>query len=80
MNQLIHLISSHPTTALYIGMFLLSAVGTTMPAPTDKSGNGYKWLYGILHFCVGNIGNLMPGKTLPQVQSVQQQMGGKYTV
>lgn len=38
--------------ALY---YVFSAFVSGMPAPDEKSGNGYKWLYASLHTLAGNL-------------------------
>lgn len=35
--------------------WIYSAAVSAMPAPTDKSGGGYQWLYSFLHTIAGNL-------------------------
>lgn len=80
MNQLFQFIAAHPAAFTYGGLFALSAVGTTMPEPNQSSGNGYKWLYGILHFVVGNIGNLVPAARIGNGKPPTPPSATKYSV
>jgi hypothetical protein len=80
MNQLFQFIAAHSAAFTYGGLFALSAVGTTMPEPNEKSGNGYRWLYGILHFVVGNIGNVFPAARAGNGKQAPPTSGTKYSV
>jgi hypothetical protein len=59
MNDLSTLVHS-PSHILYVylGLWALSALAHTMPAPNGKSGKGYQSLYNLLHFLLANLGKL----------------------
>lgn len=39
-------------------LWFVSTLISTMPSPDDKSGVGYKWLFGLLHTLMGNAGRI----------------------
>jgi hypothetical protein len=66
MNELSTLVHSPSHIVyVYLGLWTLSALAHTMPAPDGKSGMGYQWLYNLLHFLLANLGKLQGSVTKP---------------
>lgn len=47
-------------------LWAFSAFVSGMPAPDDKSGKGYRWLYGSLHVFAANLDKVGQSMSLPK--------------
>jgi hypothetical protein len=53
---------AHHSFWLGVGaVWAFSAFVSGMPAPDDKSGKGYKWLYSSLHLLAANLDKVSQG-------------------
>lgn len=43
---------------IWLGVYLFAAIANNMPAPTEKSGVTYRWLYGVLQTLGANAGRI----------------------
>ncbi len=48
-------VQAHPAWSTLGACWLYSALVDPMPAPTEKSGGFYRWLFGALHTLGGNL-------------------------
>lgn len=65
MASVWQLISQHPFVSEAIGLWLLSAIVSTMPIPAANSGTAYLWLYNALHAVAANLDKLAQSKGIP---------------
>lgn len=66
---MIHLLQAHPFWSAVVGYWIFSAAVNALDPPTDKSSEGYKWVYKFLNRLSGNIfntfGDKIPGLKTP---------------
>lgn len=65
MASVWQLISQHPFVCEAIGLWLLSAIVSTMPPPVANSSTAYLWLYNALHAIAANLDKLAQAKGIP---------------
>lgn len=72
-------INEHPAVVAIVSYWLFSAIVGGMPAPTETSSPGYRWLHDSLHILAGNISAAvatkypnLPGGTTVHTDTLQQ--------
>lgn len=61
---MVNFFSAHQVLCTLVLYYVLSAAISSMPSPDDKSGPGYKFLFGFAHTLAGNLAHI------PQVRAV----------
>jgi len=62
-------IMAHQTTAALVAFWLGSNVVSSLPSPTQSSGNFYKFFFSLMHGLAGTLSRVFPQLRLPQVPS-----------
>jgi hypothetical protein len=62
-------IQAHQTSAALIAYWFGSNVVTSLPSPTQASGNFYKFFFSLMHGLGGSLSRVFPALRLPPVPS-----------